>query len=39
MLKKRVQSLLRKNPMVESFKDAPPESGGWGATIVKLKKA
>jgi DNA-nicking Smr family endonuclease len=37
ILKKRVQGLLKKNPMVESFKDAPPEAGGWGATLVELK--
>jgi len=36
--KKRVQKLLKINPKVESFQDAPPEAGGWGATIVELKK-
>jgi len=36
--KKRVQNLLKNNPMVESFQDAPPEAGGWGATLVELKK-
>ena len=36
--KRRVQGLLRKNPLVSSFKDAPPEAGGWGATLVELKK-
>ncbi len=36
--KRRVQELLKKNPMVMSFKDAPPEAGGWGATLVELKK-
>ena len=38
MLKKRVQGLLKKNPMVESFKDAPHDAGGWGATLVELKR-
>lgn len=38
ILKKRVHSLLKKSPMVQSFKDAPPEAGGWGATLVALKK-
>jgi DNA-nicking Smr family endonuclease len=38
ILKKRVQSLLKKNPLVESFTDAPPEAGGWGATLVELRK-
>jgi dsDNA-specific endonuclease/ATPase MutS2 len=37
-LKKGVVELLRKSPLVESFKDAPLESGGWGATIIELKK-
>jgi len=37
-LKKVVVELLKKSYLVESFKDAPMESGGWGATIVELKK-
>ncbi|HEY1235901.1 MAG TPA: Smr/MutS family protein [Candidatus Binatia bacterium] len=32
-----VQSLLAKHPLVASFKDAPPEAGGWGATVALLK--
>ena len=36
--KKRVRKLLNDNPMVESFSDAPPQAGGWGATVVELKK-
>jgi dsDNA-specific endonuclease/ATPase MutS2 len=35
--KKRVQELLSRNPSVQSFQDAPPEAGGWGATLVELK--
>src|ERR1043165_3879801 len=31
-----VQSLLKKHALVASFKDAPPEAGGWGATIAVL---
>jgi dsDNA-specific endonuclease/ATPase MutS2 len=36
--KARVRELLRRNPRVLSFTDAPREAGGWGATIVALKK-
>ncbi len=35
-LKWIVHKLLEQSPDVESFKDAPPEIGGWGATIVEL---
>jgi DNA-nicking Smr family endonuclease len=34
--KRRVQALLQNNPLVSSYKDAPPEAGGWGATLVEL---
>jgi len=36
--KKRVHELLRRNPQVLSFADAPMDAGGWGATIVELKR-
>jgi len=36
--KQRVQGLLQKNVLVSSFTDAPPEAGGWGATLVELKR-
>jgi DNA-nicking Smr family endonuclease len=39
ILKKRVQRLLKKNSMVKTFQDAPPEAGGWGATLVELKSS
>lgn len=32
-----VQRLLTNHPDVVSFADAPPEAGGWGATIVRLR--
>jgi len=34
-----VRSILLKNPHVLRFKDAPAESGGWGATMVQIKPA
>jgi len=38
ILKKRVQNVLQKNPLVVAFRDAPPEAGGWGATLVALNQ-
>jgi DNA-nicking Smr family endonuclease len=32
-----VQALLAGHSVVERFFDAPPERGGWGATVVVLK--
>jgi DNA-nicking Smr family endonuclease len=31
-----VRALLERHPGVLEFHDAPPERGGWGATIVRL---
>ena len=31
-----VRRVLRRLESVASFEDAPPASGGWGATLVKL---
>ena len=33
-----VQSVLAKHPLVAGFADAPPERGGHGATIVRLRR-
>ncbi len=33
----RVQKLLARHPMVSGFHDAPPDRGGWGATVAYLK--
>jgi DNA-nicking Smr family endonuclease len=32
-----VRELLARHPRVASFADAPPDRGGWGATVVLLK--
>lgn len=32
-----VHAVLARTPFVIAFADAPPEAGGWGATVVKLR--
>jgi dsDNA-specific endonuclease/ATPase MutS2 len=31
-----VRAVLARTPFVEHFSDAPPEAGGWGATVARL---
>jgi DNA-nicking Smr family endonuclease len=33
-----VQSLLSRHPLVAGYADAPPERGGRGATLVRLRQ-
>ena len=35
----RVRQVLESHPLVERFADAPPQRGGWGATVVWLRAA
>jgi len=38
ILKKKVNGVLRRNPLVSAYTEAPPEAGGWGAVLVDLKR-
>jgi DNA-nicking Smr family endonuclease len=33
-----VHGVLSRHRLVEAFGEAPPERGGWGATIVRLRR-
>ncbi|MEN6310101.1 MAG: Smr/MutS family protein [Acidobacteriota bacterium] len=37
-LKGIVHGILEKDPRVAAFEDADPAAGGWGTTLVRLKK-
>jgi DNA-nicking Smr family endonuclease len=37
VLRERVHALLKNHPQVKGFQLAPPEAGGWGATLVELE--
>ena len=32
-----VRAVLARTPFVEHYADAPPEAGGWGATVARLR--
>jgi DNA-nicking Smr family endonuclease len=36
--RRAVQGLLATHPLVARFADAPPDRGGWGATLVVLRR-
>lgn len=38
VMRARVRSLLKMDPRVQAFEDAPADAGGWGATLVTLKR-
>ena len=39
VMRARVRSLLEKDSRVAAMGDAPSEAGGWGATVVALRRA
>lgn len=38
VMRARLRSLLEKDLRVHAFGDAPADAGGWGATLVTLKR-
>lgn len=39
VLRRRVEAILSRHPLVLSIREAEPERGGWGATVVKIDKS
>jgi DNA-nicking Smr family endonuclease len=38
ILRDRVRKILDQHPLVHGWAEAPLEAGGWGATVVELRK-
>jgi DNA-nicking Smr family endonuclease len=38
VMRARVRSLLKSDMRVQTVEDAPADAGGWGASLVKLKR-
>ena len=36
-LRRSVEGILARHPLVASFRTAPEDGGGWGATLVELR--
>jgi DNA-nicking Smr family endonuclease len=36
--RKAIRTFLSRDGRVAAFRDAPPEAGGWGATLVELRR-
>ena len=37
--RRTVRAVLARSPFVREYGDAPPGAGGWGATVVLLRRA
>lgn len=35
--RRTVRAVLSRSVLVEEFRDAPPDAGGWGATVARLR--
>lgn len=35
--RRTIRTLLARHPQVRAYSDAPPDGGGWGATVVTLE--